>query len=81
MKKTRTDLSFLARMLFETSELFTEIIIVFRNSIMIWRKDIHARSRYLASIEGIENEVFEGHARAPFLVPDLEITVPERVSQ
>jgi hypothetical protein len=59
MKKNRTDLPLWARVLFETPELLTEIVIAFRNSITIWRKDIHARSRWLAYIDDIKNGVFE----------------------
>ena len=48
MKKTRTDLPFWAKVVFETPELLAEIMFAFRNSVTSWLKDIHARSRWRA---------------------------------
>ena len=51
MGRTRSDLPLWAKVLFETPELVTEVLIELRNSISIWRKDIHVRSSSLALIE------------------------------
>ena len=55
MKKTSAKLPFWAKVLFEAPELLTEIMIAFRKSIKSWNKDIHARSRWLDSIDETNN--------------------------
>jgi len=57
MKKTRKDLPFWAKVMFETPELLAEIMFAFRNSVTSWLKDIHARSRWLAGIDDLENGI------------------------
>ena len=59
MKKTRKNLPFWAKVLFETPELVTEIMIAFRNTKPLIQKNIHERSRGLAWIDELENGSFD----------------------
>jgi hypothetical protein len=56
MRKTREDLPFWAKVLFETPELVAELAILFQTSLKIWRSQIHARSRWFELIEELERE-------------------------
>jgi hypothetical protein len=59
MKKTSAKLPFWAKVVFETPELLTEIMIAFRKSIKNWNKVIHARSRWLDSIDETNNMLID----------------------